>query len=102
MAPNAKFALREGDWKILADERLEKFELYNLAVDPREERDVQEAEPQRFAEMRGLLLRHNAAVEAEGPDWWKRLNPNGAKPLGEEKAGKGGGKGAGRKKKDEA
>ncbi len=100
MAPNAKFALRDGDWKILADERLEKFEFYNLAADQREERDVQEAEPQRFAEMRGLLLRHNAAVEAEGPDWWRRLSPNGAKPAGEEKAGKG--KGPVGKKKDEA
>ena len=23
------------------------------------------------------LIAHNSAVEAEGPDWWKRLSPNG-------------------------
>ena len=45
-------------------------------------------EPERFLEMKEHLLRHNAAVEAEGPDWWKRLSPNGGKPKGSE-GGKG-------------
>jgi arylsulfatase A len=88
MAPNAQYAMRVGDWKILADGTLTGFELYDLKSDPREAEDLKDREPERFLEMKEHLLRHNAAVEAEGPDWWKRLSPNGGKPKGSE-GGKG-------------
>jgi arylsulfatase A len=81
MAPSAKYALRVDDWKILADEKLETFELYNLKADRDETTDLKDREPARLAEMKDRLLKHNTAVEAEGPDWWKRLSPNGGKPL---------------------
>ena len=35
-APSCRAALRIGDWKIVADEDLTRFELYNLAADPHE------------------------------------------------------------------
>ncbi|MFO0906567.1 MAG: sulfatase-like hydrolase/transferase [Pirellulales bacterium] len=79
MAPNAKVALRVGDWKLLADAKLSKFELYNLAQDPREERDLHAAEVERFESLKRQLLAHQTSVDAEGPDWWKRLTPNGGK-----------------------
>jgi len=88
MAPNAQYAMRVDDWKILADATLTGFELYNLAADPSETTDLKEREPERFAALRDRLLQHNAAVEAEGPDWWKRLSPNGGgkpKPNGAKK-----------------
>ena len=34
----------------------------------------------RFESLRRELIALNAQVEAEGPDWWKRLNPNGGGP----------------------
>jgi arylsulfatase A len=77
MAPNAKIALRVGDWKILCDEKLADFELYNLAADPHETTDLKATEPSRFAALREQLVKHNAAIDAEGPDWWRRLSPNG-------------------------
>ena len=77
MAPNAKIALRVGDWKILCDEKLTDFELYNLAADPHETTDLRATEPSRFAALREQLVKHNAAIDAEGPDWWRRLNPSG-------------------------
>jgi hypothetical protein len=80
--------MRVGDWKILADGTLTGFELYDLKSDPREAEDLKDREPERFLEMKERLLRHNATVEAEGPDWWKRLSPNGGKPKGTE-GGKG-------------
>jgi len=89
MAPNAKVAMRVDDWKILAHEELTGFELYNLASDMKETTDLKEKEPQRFAAMREQLIKHNAAIDAEGPDWWKRLSPNGGKPKGERPAKKG-------------
>lgn len=88
MAPNAKIAMRVGDWKILADENLKTFELYQLAVDPQETTDLKEKEPARFAALREQLIRHNAAIDAEGPDWWRRLSPNGGAPINPDAAKK--------------
>lgn len=79
MAPNAKIAMRVGDWKILANAKLTEFELYDLKTDANETTDLKTREPERFAELRELLKRHNAAVEAEGPDWWKRLSADGGR-----------------------
>ena len=84
MAPNAKIAMRVDDWKILANAELTEFELYNLKTDPKEASDLKSAEQQRFATLREQLLKHNAAVDAEGPDWWKTLSPNGGKAKGAE------------------
>jgi len=77
MAPNAKVAMRVDDWKILANAELTEFELYNLKTDARETNDLKATEPQRFAALRDQLLKHHAAVEAEGPDWWRHLGPSG-------------------------
>jgi len=88
MAPNARYAMRVDDWKILADATLTSFELYDLAADPRETTDLKEREPERFAALRDRLLQHNSAVEAEGPDWWKRLSPSGGGKPKTKEAGK--------------
>ena len=88
MAPNAKVAMRVDDWKILANADLTEFELYNIAADVRETTDLKEAEPQRFNALRERLLKHNAAVDAEGPDWPQRLHASGGKPKGESPAKK--------------
>jgi arylsulfatase A len=74
-------AMRQGDWKLLASQDLKKFELYNLKNDPKETTDLRDREPKRFEEMRKELIALNAQVEKEGPDWWKRLSPNGGGPL---------------------
>jgi arylsulfatase A len=81
MAPDPmKMALREGDWKILSDEKLTRFELYDLASDPTESKDRSASDPDVFERMKARLAAFNAGVEAEGPDWWKRLTPSGALP----------------------
>jgi O-methyltransferase involved in polyketide biosynthesis len=45
---------------------------------------LKETEPQRFAALREQLRAHNAAVDAEGPDWPQRLQASGGKPKGEQ------------------
>jgi len=82
MAPNMKIAMRVEDWKILANETLTEFELYNLKADEKETTDLKDKEPVIFADLKALLIQHNASIDAEGPDWWKRLSPNGGKPKG--------------------
>jgi arylsulfatase A len=84
MAPNAKIALRSGDWKILADAELQTFELFNLRTDEQETTDLSVREPERLDELKSLLVKHNAAIDAEGPDWWRTLSANGAKPAEQE------------------
>ncbi len=66
-----KTAMRIGDWKIVANEPLTRFELYHLGRDPHEQNNLADREPEKFAEMREGLKKLNAEIEAEGPDWWK-------------------------------
>jgi arylsulfatase A len=72
-----KTAMRIGDWKIVADEPLTKFELYNLADDPQEATELSAKEPAKFAEMQIALKKLNAEIEAEGPTWWKTYQNEG-------------------------
>lgn len=72
-----KVAYREGDWKIVADEALEKPELYDLAADRAEAHDLAAAEPERLAGMLDRLRAHTAEIESEGPDWWPTHGWNG-------------------------
>jgi arylsulfatase A len=82
MAPfGLHVAMRKGDWKLLASEDLVKFELYNLKDDPKETTDLREKDPTRFEAMRKELTALHGKIEAEGPDWWKRLSPNGGGPI---------------------
>ncbi len=69
-----KTAMRIGDWKMLADEALTRFELYNISRDPKETKELSESEPAKFSEMKAELVQLNSEIEAEGPDWWKTYN----------------------------
>jgi len=64
-------AMRIGDWKILADQPLKNFELYNVASDWQEKENLVESEPAKFAELKAELIKLQGEIEAEGPDWWR-------------------------------
>ncbi len=49
-----------------------KFQLFNLREDERETTDLSAKHPDKFAEMKAALLKMDAEIMAEGPDWWKR------------------------------
>jgi arylsulfatase A len=66
-----KIAMRIGDWKLLADEKLAQFELFDLKSDPLEKNELSGSQPEKFAEMKTALVKLNTEIEAEGPDWWK-------------------------------
>lgn len=83
MAPpreNLHMALRIGDWKLLASQDFSHLELYNLKSDPRETTNLASRETERFESLRQTLVKLNASIEAEGPDWWRRLSPSGGTP----------------------
>jgi arylsulfatase A len=62
-------AVRQGDWKILADTALTKFQLYNLKDDLAEQNDLSQQEPQRLAQMKQTLKTLHTQIDAEGPRW---------------------------------
>jgi arylsulfatase A len=80
LAPeNSRVAMRVDDWKILASENLTKFELYNIQEDWQETDDLRLKHPVKFEELKKQLIQMDAAVLAEGPDWWKEDKPRSRK-----------------------
>jgi arylsulfatase len=65
-AANGQAALREGDWKIHRGRGDSRWQLFNVAEDPGEERDLAAAQPDRVA----------ALVAA-----WRKLDAEMVEPL---------------------
>jgi arylsulfatase A-like enzyme len=62
-------AYREGPWKIVVDEKLEKPELYDLGGDVAERTDLAARDPERLAAMMTRLRATTAELAAEAPEW---------------------------------
>ena len=62
-------AMRQGDFKILADNEITKFELYNLREDLAEQHNLAESQPDRLEAMKKTLAKLHAEIDAEGPVW---------------------------------
>jgi len=76
MAPTQfRVAMRVGDWKVVGSDDLTSFELYNIQNDWQETANVADDFPNKFIELRDKLIKHDAAVLKEGPDWWKLDKP---------------------------
>lgn len=51
-------AVRKGDWKLLQNDPFGKRELYNLAEDPYEQKDLFDEEPEKARELNRYLMKH--------------------------------------------
>ncbi|NND95976.1 MAG: sulfatase-like hydrolase/transferase [Pirellulaceae bacterium] len=70
--PGDRVALRIGDWKLVGDETLTKFQLYEIQKDWKEENDLAAEMPEKTEEMRRQLFAVWKSIETEGPsEWWK-------------------------------
>ena len=70
--PNDRVALRIGDWKLVGDETLTKFQLYEIKKDWKEKNDLAAVMPEKTEEMKKTLFDVWKGIEEEGPDeWWK-------------------------------
>lgn len=70
--PGDRVAMRIGDWKLVGDETLTKFQLYEIQTDWKEEKDLSATMPDKAEEMKNRLLEVWKQIEAEGPkEWWK-------------------------------
>jgi len=65
------YALRDGEWKLLANEGLDYLELYHLASDRHEVVNRAASEPEVLATMVAKLRRHAKSVREDPlqPDW---------------------------------
>ena len=61
--------IRSGDWKLIYRYRDQQFELYNIAADIGETRDLAEAERERVRELAIRLGRYLKEVGADRPDF---------------------------------
>ena len=64
-----RVAMRDGDWKLLANADLSKFELYNLRSDLAEKTDLAATEPAKLADLTAKLRQLHASVKSESPTW---------------------------------
>ncbi len=62
-------AMREGDWKLLADLTLTQFELYNVRTDPGERQNLTVSEPEKLEELKQKLFSIHVEIDAEKPAW---------------------------------
>ena len=76
-------SIRDGDWKLIEFYHYEKFELYNLAQDPGEQKDLAKKEPQKAANLRAKLKAWQKEMRAKmpvpNPDYKPLSQPRPAK-----------------------
>ena len=70
--PENRLAMRVGDWKIIGDDTLTKFQLYDIEKDWKEENDLATSMPEKTESMKKRLLKLWEQVKTEGPnEWWE-------------------------------
>ncbi|MDP0492411.1 MAG: sulfatase-like hydrolase/transferase [Verrucomicrobiota bacterium JB023] len=70
--PEQRVAMRVGDWKLVGDESLSTFQLYNVQSDWQEKANLADQHPERTKEMAEQLRALWADIKREGPNqWWE-------------------------------
>jgi arylsulfatase A-like enzyme len=64
-----KHALRKGDWKLVKDTEKSSYELYHIAQDPYETKDLAKMNKKKFSELHKIMTDHLAAADKVN---WKR------------------------------
>lgn len=73
-------AVRSGDWKLIHWFEDDRFELYNLADDLSEQRDLSAERPDKVAELKAVMTRLHADTGSVNPTINRRYDPT--KPSG--------------------
>ncbi|MEN8662713.1 MAG: sulfatase-like hydrolase/transferase [Lentimonas sp.] len=67
-----RVALRQGDWKIVSNDTMTKFVLFNVQKDWQEKNDLASDMPEKLDSMKQLLLKTWDDIKTEGPnEWWE-------------------------------
>jgi arylsulfatase A-like enzyme len=77
--PGDRVAMRIGDWKLVGNDQMTSFELYEIQKDWKEENNLAGKMPAKVREMREAMLELWREIEAEGPKEWWRSDPRAKK-----------------------
>ena len=67
-----RVAMRIGDWKIVANDTLTKFMLFDVQNDWQEKNDLAKKMPTKLKSMKAKLLETWEDIKADGPnEWWE-------------------------------
>ena len=67
-----RVAMRIGDWKIVADDTMTKFLLFNVEEDWQEKNNLAESMSEKTEEMKRILFQTWEDIVEEGPnEWWE-------------------------------
>ncbi len=70
--PQDRVAVRVGDWKIVGNDLLTQFMLFNVQEDWQEKNNLASSEPEKLEEMKTTLLKTWKDIVKEGPNqWWE-------------------------------
>lgn len=61
-----RVALRMGDWKLVGNDTMTQFQLYEIQKDWKEEHDLSTQMPEKTEEMKQILFRVWKGIETEG------------------------------------
>jgi len=79
-AAESRIALRVGDFKIVSNDVMTEFLLFNIPKDHNEEYDLKEEMPEKFEELKALLKKTWEDIAKEGPnEWWEAEKTKPAK-----------------------
>lgn len=68
---DSRVAMRIGDWKIVGNDTMEAFQLYDIVKDPTESNDLSSTNSAKLEEMKTKIFEVWKEIEAEGPsEWW--------------------------------
>lgn len=70
--PDNRVAMRIGDWKIVGNDTLDTFQLYEIEKDWKETNDLASSMPEKTEAMKLQLLQVWDQIKSEGPnEWWE-------------------------------
>jgi len=71
-AAEDRVAMRIGDWKIVSDDTMTKFQLFNVQSDWQEKNNLAATESEKAEEMKRILFQTWEDIVEEGPnEWWE-------------------------------
>lgn len=66
-------ALRMGDWKLVSNDVMNEFQLFNIQKDWKENNDLSKEMPEKLDQMKKELFATWESIEKEGPkEWWQK------------------------------
>jgi arylsulfatase A len=69
--PSSRVAVRVGDWKLVSNDTMDVFQLFNVEKDPTESNNLAKQMPEKLAELKETMFTTWEGIQAEGPsEWW--------------------------------